>query len=395
MPNFASLVQQHIGHTSKAPWKAQAEMFLGLLQSMGGQVPESKRAETTGYVNQIIDLLTTSKNDIYTDAQTTKDTTQDQLNQGYADLDTEETAANTGLETTRAVDSDLADCYAHLRDIAANHSHHCGIVEDDILPPACVRKNNTKMHTFDVASKDTWACNFTAGQDPTKCTNDASALKQDLVSKREALRLAYQTWRMENTTCNNALAAEHELCQNTNNSYWAKQAYCQEMFINASDHLCNFREKISQWKHYLETLETTQTRAATLLEPKEREWKDLNLIICMLKKFRDRQPKMTFSESDYSECEAESQGLVWVGVLDLKTSETETLKAGSLYNHECLDFSFTGGLAEKHRAQLPPTTVTYDTEAEVSFSFNTDGSSGCTSTTTEKTKVCQAGFRVA
>jgi len=389
MPTVAGLIQQHIGSTSKAPWKAQAEMFLGLLQSMGGQVPADKANQTRHYVDEIIKLLTTSSDDIKADATTTKETTQTQLNTQYNTLETEEATANKAWTDTQAVDSDLAKCYAHLKEIASNHSVHCG---DKNLPPACVRKNNTKMHTFDVASKDTWVCNFTAGSDPTKCTSDSSPLKTDLVSNRDLLRIAYQTWKMENKTCNDDLAAEHELCQNTNNTYWGKQAKCQELFINATDHLCSFRDKIDKWTGYLATLKTTQTTAKTLLPPKKREWEDLNLIICMLKAFRDRN-QMTFTGSDYSTCEAAAKDFNWVGDIDTLETETETLTTNSKYDHECLDFSLSGGLAEKLMGE-GSSSVKFFTEPEVSFSWNTQGE-GCGVTVSTSTKICSAGFRVA
>merc|ERR1719217_1209223 len=84
MPDFAGLIQQRLGeHSSRSPWKAQAEMFLGLLQGMGSQVPENKANQTRHYVDEIIKLLSTSKDDIYTDAVTTKNTTQKELNDQF------------------------------------------------------------------------------------------------------------------------------------------------------------------------------------------------------------------------------------------------------------------------------------------------------------------------
>jgi len=393
MPTFAGLVQQHMGQTSKAPWKAQAEMFLGLLQSMGGQVPEDKANQTRHYVDEIIKLLTTSSDDIYADATTTKETMQTQVNTEYTDLETEEGSANKALANTKAVDSDLAKCYAHLKEIASNHGVHCG---DKEPPHACVRKEKSKLHNFDVASKDKWICNFTAGSDPDKCTSDSSPLKTDLVSNRELLRLAYQTWKLENKTCTDDLNAERELCQNTNNTYVGKQATCQEMFINASDHLCNFRDKVDKWKTYLATLKTTQTRAKTLLQPKEKEYTDLNLIICMLEAFRDRK-KMTFTDSDYSTCEEKAKNLKWVGKIDTLETKTETLTASSKYDHDCLEFSFSGGLAEKYMAPSDGSspTVTFFTEPEVSFSYTEEGAGCVRASSAVSKKVCSAGFRVA
>merc|ERR1719240_1737399 len=356
MPKFAGLLQQHLGQASESKnshaWKPQAEMFLGLLQSMGGQVPESAANQTRHYVDEIIKLLSTSSGDIYADAETTKDYEQGRIDKQYADLQSAETAANKELADTTAADSDLADCYAHLKEIASNHSVHCGEKE---LPEACKKKNNTKVHTFDVADKDTWTCDFGDGKNPTKCTDATSPLKTDLTSKRDALRLAYQQWKAENKTCNDDLTAERTLCQNTNTSYYGKQAACEKLYYNVSDHLCNFRDKIDKWNTSKSTLTATQGNAKTLLGPKEKEWTDLNLIICMLKKFRAR-PKMTFTDADYGECETEAKGLVFVGEINTKETETETLKSGSLYKETCLAFSFSAGLPRSSwpARQQPP-----------------------------------------
>merc|ERR1719316_2398838 len=361
-------------------------MFLGLLQSMGNQVPESAANQTRHYVDEIIKLLTTSSDDIKADAQTTKDYEQGQIDTQYGNLQSAETAANKGLADTTAVDSDLADCYSHLKEIASNHSVHCGEKE---LPAACKKKNETKVHTFDVADKDTWTCDFGDGKNPTKCTDATSPLKTDLTSKRDALRLAYQQWKAENKTCNDDLTAERTLCQNTNASYHGKQQTCKDKYANTSVHLCVFRDKIDKWNTSKSTLTATQAHAKTLLGPKEKEWTDLNLIICMLKKFRAR-PKMTFTDADYGECETEAKGLVFVGEINTNEAETETLTSSSKFNKACLDFSFSGGLGEKYMGSTG-STVIFFTQPSVSFAYNTDGTSGCTSTGKAKKMVCRDG----
>jgi len=382
MPKLAGLLQQRLGHASHSgsPWKAQAETFLGLLQSMGGTVPESARP----MVDTIITLLTNASGAIKTDAQDSKDRTQSQLNDAYGNLSETETAANQAKTVTEAIDADLKSCYDHLGQITANHSVHCGV---KALPAACDRKNNTKMHTFDVAPKDTYSCNFTAGSDPTKCTSEASPLKTDLVSARDTLRLAYNTWKLENKTCNDDLEAERLLCHNTNNTYWAKKATCQETYLNASAHLCNFRVKIKSWKGYLTTLNSTQATAKTLLAPKKQEWTDLNLIICMMKKFRDRT-KMTFEADDYANCDAESKGKTWIGEIDTLETSSQTLLSSTLYNKECMSFTFSGGFPQKLETGA---SVTFFTKPNAVFKYNTDGSDGCTSTSAAFTKFCEGG----
>jgi len=364
-------------------------MFLGLLQS---PVPDDKRGQTQHYVNEIIKLLSTLGDNIKQDVLKTKDMCQTEIKEAYTDLETEETLTNKAFSDTKAADSELAECYAHLQDIASNHSVHCG---DKELPRACQRKNDTKMHTFDVARQDTWVCNFTAGSNPTKCTSSTSPLKTDLLAKRDLLRSAYEAWKLDSKMCVDDLTAEKKLCQNTNDSYVGKQATCQDMFSNASDHLCNFRERIDKWTGYLATLKKAQEKGKTMVPPKSAEWTDLNLIICMLEAFRDRQ-KMTFQEDDYTTCQSKAKDLEWVGELDLMETKMSTLTSSSKYDHECLEFSFSGGLAEKYMAptQGSGTPVTFFTEPEVSFAYTETGE-GCGATSTVSKKVCSQGFRVA
>jgi hypothetical protein len=291
------------------------------------------------------------------------------------------------------VDGALATCLAEEKAIEGDHSIHCGEKE---LPPACVRKNNTKMHTFDVATKDTWSCNFTAGQDPTKCTEDSSALKMDLVDKKTALRLAYAEWKLENATCNQKLKEEYELCQSTNDTYHEKKQNCDDKFRNASARLCVFRTKIDTWTKDLAALKATQERAPTLLPTKKTEYTDLNLIICMLKKFRDRE-RMTFGNSDYSACESEAGNLPWVGEIDTKETETTALTTASKYKDDCLKFSFSGGLTEEYMPNAAASSITFfakpKTDTLDRFEFTSDGSDGCTGSAAA-TKVCEDGLAV-
>merc|ERR1719316_44216 len=147
MPDFAGLIQKHLqghgeNHGTRAPWKLQAEMFLGLLQGMGSQVPSNRTNQTKHYVNEIIKLLEGARDDIFNDAQTTKNTTQVELNELFKNLQDEENAANTALNETEGKDGDLANCYTHLHEITANKSEHCDT--EKAPPQACVKKNNTR-----------------------------------------------------------------------------------------------------------------------------------------------------------------------------------------------------------------------------------------------------------
>lgn len=167
MPHFASLLQKSInandfGNHNKhaqAAWKAEANVFLSMLQSMGKQVPAEKATETRRLVKEIIDLLTVASGDLKNTAQTEVTAKEGEMT-GFKD----DVVEYNGFAIAAKTDADtkngqLTSCYAELRGLQSTHDSACvtgGYSADPWSipePSACARMRTTQKYNFTVAKK--------------------------------------------------------------------------------------------------------------------------------------------------------------------------------------------------------------------------------------------------
>merc|ERR1719473_1833403 len=85
----------------------------------------------------------------------------------------------------------------------------------------------------------------------------------------------------------------------------------------------------------------------------------------------------------------------WVGDIDTLDEEVQTLLESTIYDKECLDFTFTGGLSEKFMGEAHQKPVKFFEQPNVVFSYLKTGEGcGWTSTSVNPEKVCEKGMRV-
>jgi len=360
--DLASTLQGRMDSHADAPWKAQAQGFIGLLQSMGKQVPSEKQGETRTTVEKLINLLTTASDDLKSSSKTEVDKLDTEVTSETGLVNEYDTKAKKFKQEADGKNGELKTCYQELRVQNANYYGSCAYAGGSLLevdaevpqgkscssnggssngniiktPQPCVEMENTKLLKFDVAEKFTWQCNFTAGETSDSCTDENSALKKDLLQKKQALVSKALAWNALKGECDSETETECQLCDDTVSNTTVKKAACELLFNTTSDKLCAFTESVHTREEHLLVLKSKRQEAIdkTSWDAAKTQWIDLNLIICVFRRFN---ASMNFQADDFSECKKEVADFV---------PEPKVVELPATFSHE--NIKFGGGLADKY-----------------------------------------------
>jgi len=361
--DLASLVQARMEGHAQAPWRAQAQSFLGLLQAMGKQVPEEKKAETQTMVQSIITLLTTAKNTLKTDATTTVQTSEQSMQDNTQYVTEYNTIATTEMGTARSTNTKLTKCYADLRALQATYETQCNPIPSSCTP-ACTEKESKTKHKFVVAKKFEWKCAFNNSETVDTCTNNQSVLKQDLVAKRITMMEAYEEWKETKALCEAEEKKCGDDCTASGADLVAKKTECNAYFVTSTGKLCAFKTAVhtrSQWKVKLET-SITDAEVMHGNWSEKTQFIDLSLIICIFERFK---ANMNFAQEDYSACQASTADPVFVTPPALPSPR---LPAGLI---PAENIKFGGGLADKYLGEMDAHGIPKKVNDQVDIDFTT------------------------
>lgn len=361
--DLASLVQARMEGHAQAPWRAQAQSFLGLLQAMGKQVPEEKKAETQEMVQSIITLLTTAKDTLKTEATKTVATSKKSMEDNTEYVTEYNTIAKTAMSVATSTNTKLTKCYADLRALQATYETQCNPIPSSCTP-MCTEKQSKTKHEFVVAKKFEWKCAFNNSETADTCTNNNSELKQDLVAKKNAMLEAYAEWQETKAECE---AEEQKCagdCTKSGAAIEAKKTECATYVTTCTGKLCAFKSAVhtrSEWKVKLETSITdAEVMHGTWSE--KTQFIDLSLIICIFKRFK---ANMNFAQDDYSACQESTANPVFV---DPPALPSPRLPAGLI---SADNIKFGGGLADKYLGEMDAHGTPKLVDEQVDIDFTT------------------------
>lgn len=359
--DLASTLQKHMDSHAEAPWKARAQGFIGLLQSMGKQVPEEKQAATRTMVEEIIKLLTDTRSGLKETESGRVTKIEGEITELIRRVKEYDGLAKTSKILAVKKDGELATCYKQLRVQESKYQgqcHHAGSLLEhtaEIKPiESCERADAMKKMKFDVSKQFTWQCNFTDGDTVESCTNSESDLFKDLDEKKKLIQakaLEYYDLRQQ---CIDDTEIHITLCNDTSTNVTEKTTECANLLSTASEALCSFTSHIHTREEWLIELKEKRIAASseTWWGSELQQWDDLNLIVCVFKRFKNA---MNFASDDFSECQKDTAGRPFV-------TKPEVPELPDLLSIE--NITFGGGLADKYLRQPHDLTGQFDTPSE-------------------------------
>jgi len=302
---LASALQTRMESHAQAPWKAQAQAFMGLLQSMGKQVPGEKQDETRRMLSELITFLQTSSSELTNSSQSAVTTLESEMGGFKNSVKEYNGAVAEAFTKVTAKDTGLAECYAALRTKEETYRHEC--LPSIPLPESCRLMEAGKKKKFAVAKKFTWKCDCHNGGTADSCTNSNSDLSMDLNQKNKSLEDAYAQWLELKADCERETKTAEAECERQRVSIHGntgKKAACDDIFREASELLCHITTSAKTREEFSTSLNTKMedARLQAAWKEEKKQWEDLQLIICVLKRFRTN---MNFAQEDYNTCQGE------------------------------------------------------------------------------------------